>query len=162
MYHLLIAHAALVVHLSLTPPDGVEGRAGQAPRNASILHAVLRFRLTWMGDTTRVDGCRVYIALGRPEGFPRQVEADLRTRLDGPDATCGAPVARPDPWRHIVLVDSLVAQDSTAFAFLTIRKGEYRYQETYRLRPIGAPGEWGVQDVTISRAIRLTIWRGQG
>lgn len=125
---------------------------------ARALNTVMNFRLYWMGDSTRVDACSVYQALGSPEDFPVRVGSSVRPLLDRTTEPCVAGDSSRVTVRwplNYVRVDSVsVSGDSTARVHLTVRKqSEQRHFETYdvvdiaRDRPLAWIREvriWGI------------------
>lgn len=124
------------------------------------------YRRDWIADTTRFDACRVFMALGRPERFPAQLSRPVQALLGPLDPSCGEDRNPPSVGRlrRVVLLDSIVVNDSTASAYLDIRRGEYLHHETYQLRALGPAQlgrrqDWGLVRVTLTGAVRLTLPR---
>lgn len=124
------AAGLLMVGLAAVPAGA------QEPKNMAIVNAVLDHRANWIGDSTRVDACSVYEALGRPDDFPAGIRPDLlrlldRTRDPCADDTTRIAVRRP---QRFVRLDTLQAGGgATPYVALTIEKGPYSYRERYTL-----------------------------
>lgn len=98
------------------------------------MSAVLDFRVHWMGDSTCVDGCSVYNALGRPANFPAGLYTSLVRLLDRVREPCANDPARVAArWpRNFISVESVSGRIPRVD--LRIVKGEYSFRETYSLR----------------------------
>lgn len=130
---LKIARPALVLSLIALSGWSTPARA-QQPKDAALVNAVLDYRAHWAGDSTRVDACSAYNALGRPANFPAGIDTSLLRLLDRVREPCAADSARVAlRWpRRFVTVESV--QSGVPRVVLRIVKGEYSWRETYTLR----------------------------
>ena len=141
----------------VTPPAGA-----QQSKNLAIVNAVLDHRAHWVGDSTHVDACSVYEALGRPANFPAGINSNLIPLLDRTRDPCAADSARVAvrwPPRY-VRMDTLQATGSAGpYVALTIVKGEYRYRERYTIRTWQSGGtvEAGVREVRTYGLLRAHL-----
>lgn len=120
----------------------------QAPSpEVAAINAVMDWRLNWMGDPTPFNACTVYMAAGEWKDFPSGIRPGLIRGLDRTSAPCdGRTPERAGAWRPAVAVDSVVVQGERATVYVTVRKGELSYHETYSLvNP--SPSGWGVSEV---------------
>jgi hypothetical protein len=137
--------ASMIAGLMMLGLAAVPAGAQQA-KNVAIVNAVLDHRAHWVGDSTRVDACSVYEALGRPANFPAGINPNLIPLLDRTRDPCAADSARVTVrWPpRFVRMDTLQANGSAGpYVALTIVKGEYRYREHYTLRTWQSGGTIG-------------------
>ncbi|HEX8450472.1 MAG TPA: hypothetical protein VF647_00175 [Longimicrobium sp.] len=126
-------------------------------RRVGAVNAVVDYRVVWMQDTTAFDACTVFVAMGRPANFSAVLAPQARrvvASVAGDPCSEGKALAGQHPSR-IVRVDSVALGDTVGIVVLTVRKGENRVLETYRLRPRSSGLEWGVRDVTLWGALRV-------
>ena len=140
-----IAGRALLGLVLLAAMRGTPARAQQT-KEAALVNAVLDYRAHWVGDSTVVDACSVYSALGRPANFPAGIDTSLIRLLDRVREPCANDSARAVfRWpRYFVSVDSISIGGASGGARVSVRvvKHEYSYRERYTLRawPNGAGG----------------------
>lgn len=133
------------------------GQAGGIS-GTEIVGSVMEYRLHWIGDSTRFDGCAVYRAAGRPSDFPSGIKAPIQHLLDRRTDPCSrTAIANPSHHtRRIVLVDSLTTSDSLAHVYLTVHRKERTHRENYTVRvPASGGAGAGVQRVTLWGAIQV-------
>lgn len=134
-----------------------KGQGTTDERKVAAVNAVVDYRVVWMQDTTAFDACTVFVAMGRPANFPSVLAPQARrvvASAAGDPCSEGKALAGQRPSR-IVRVDSVALGDTIGTVVLTVRKGENRVLETYRLRPRSSGSEWGVRDVTLWGALRV-------
>jgi hypothetical protein len=83
-------------------------RGAQAPKRAAggaasvAFQTVMDFRANWVGDSTAVDACSVYKALGSPPDFPSGLQPSVRSLLDRTSGVCAeGGVSTQQPWSYI-------------------------------------------------------------
>ena len=129
-----------------------------SPSRTIVLGAVMEYRLNWIGDSTSVNACQVFLAAGAPANFPAGIPVAAQRLLDGRVDGCGGtkPGAGPGGLRRTVVVDSLRPADSLAYVFVTVHRGELTHRENYVLRtPTSRPDFAGVKSVTLWGAIQI-------
>jgi hypothetical protein len=139
--------------------------AGAQGKEIAMVNAVLGHRAFVVGDTTPVDACSVYEALGRPASFPRGIQPSLLRFLDRTTDPCAADSTRAaSRWpRRFVRIESISARSGAdATVRVVVTRHEYRYRETYTLRVRGSAADvaevrtWGiVQSLPIPPGRRL-------
>lgn len=150
----------LTAFLGLATAFSAGDAASQLTANArrvAAVNAVVDYRVVWMQDTTAFDACTVFVAMGRPASFPAVLTPQARrvvASVTGDPCSEGKALAGQRRSR-IVRVDSVALGDTVGTVVLTVRKGENRVLETYRLRPRSSGSEWGVRDVTLWGALRV-------
>lgn len=127
------------------------------PRRAAAVSAVIEYRKRWLKDSTQFDACRVYVTLDRTRRFKDLIPVAFHGMLDQINEPCDSTLARSrrEAW-DLVFLDSLVVQDTTARAFLRVRRGEYLHNEEYTIREWDTKEGWGVTTVLLSGALRIT------
>jgi hypothetical protein len=132
-----------------------------AARNADALDAVaqvMALRRDALGDRLLFDACTVFEKAGRPSGFPNGLPSGLVPLLDrtGPDPCT---VAQPDSaarFPRIVRVDSVAVSDSGASVHLSIKRGEWSYNEDYFFAALPDGRGWGFREARIMHPFRIT------
>jgi hypothetical protein len=134
---------------------------GPRSQNAGALAAVaqvMALRRDALGDALQFDACTVFEKTGRPSGFPADLPSGLIPLLDrtGPDP-CAA--AQPTPaarFPRIVRVDSVTVSDSGASVHLSIKRGEWSYNEDYFFAALPNGRGWGFREARITHPFRIT------
>lgn len=139
MYQVLkrtIGGAALLGILGAVPLHAQDAARHSAKLRA--INAVMDFRLSWAGDSTKFDACSVFTALDRPTDFPNGILAPFHRLLDRTTEPCADDASRAASQypTYVVKVDSLSLADSTGAVLLTVRKHEHRYFEHYELTAV--------------------------
>jgi hypothetical protein len=154
--------ASVVLTLALLPLAILRGQQATASTPVQVFEAVMRYRVFWMGDSTRFAACRTHAALGRPSDFPSALDPRYRGLLDRDVSDCGTD-SRPagGNWSPVMVVDTLLSNPSDAELRVTARRGEHQHQQRYFLRkhPIGG---WSVQRVELSAGIQYLFGRNPG
>jgi hypothetical protein len=129
-----------------------------APTAATALNRVISYRHSWLGDTTRVDACGAFEALGRPSAFPAGLTDPQHRLLDTDVEGCmqGRLSPAAQAAGRFVYVDSISTTDSTATVILIVRRGEYTHRETYALAGVASRGELGITNVMLWGATQST------
>ena len=128
-------HAAVSAGLLMLGLAAVPAGAQQS-KNVAIVNAVLGHRAHWIGDSTRVDACSVYEALGRPLDFPAGINPDLVPLLDRTRDPCAGDstrVAVRRPGRFVRFSRVQANGNAAPYVELQITKSPYSYQERYTL-----------------------------
>jgi hypothetical protein len=153
--HQVLRRAAALSALALSLAATLAAaQRGTAPRVAAI-NTVLQYRRDWGGDSSRVDACSVFMALGRPDAFPAGIDPELVHLLDRPHDPCAADAERSAARsaHRVVVVDSLVVMDSVVRVNLTVQRGENIHRERYLIHALSTGGwvkemtTWGVERV---------------
>ncbi|HEU0013865.1 MAG TPA: hypothetical protein VFQ45_09280 [Longimicrobium sp.] len=138
-----LLRALAVLALLTAAPAAAQERP--PTREEAAVNAVISHRVQWLRDDTPFHACRVFEALGRPADFPAGILPAHRRLLTRTQDPC-APPAPGAPPADVVLLDTLLVQDSTARVSLTVRAGERVHREQYRLVNPGR-GSWGLESV---------------
>jgi len=100
----------------------------------AVLNAVMRYRMFWLGDSTKFDTCAAFEAVGKPAGFPKGIDKFFLSLLDADVSECSRPArerARVSGAR--VVVDVVAAMPAIGELRLSVRRGEYGHTEKYSL-----------------------------
>lgn len=140
---------AVVLALTLSQNDVADSHDG-----AAVMTRVITFRLYWLDDSLPFEACSVYRALGEPANFPVGLVDPPVSSMLKPEGRnpCSVPEPDIDP-TMAVRVDSMDVAPPVGHVYLTVRRGEYRMQETYEVRRY-APDFWEVADVRIGSLSR--------
>jgi hypothetical protein len=135
--------------------------AAQAPSTRAetkVVNAVVGYRRSFLGDTTRFDACSVFDRTGRQAQFPQGTHNPDRVLLGVATDRCvqGRVSASAQAARHVVVVDSVSVSDSRGVVLLTVRHGEYSHRETFTLVPRAGGATWGVTEVRLWGGIQST------
>jgi|GEM_PF-3132738 len=164
MHNRLVIRAVGVVLVGLVLSTTASRLRGQGPGRARPTDAlaavaeVMALRRGPLGDSLRFDACAVYERTGRPGGFPAGIAPGLIPLLDrsGPDP-CGEP--RPGAGgrtERTVRVDSVKVTDSAASVHLSIRRGEWSYNEDYYFAALPNGRGWGFSEARMTHPFRIT------
>lgn len=153
--HPVLKRAAVCSALALAGTASLAGAQRTTVPETTAINAVLAYRWAWLGDSTRVDACSVFTALGRPDAFPAGIDPQLARLLDRVVEPCAPDSARAQARadHRRVVVDSLVRMDSVVRVNLTVERGEHIHRERYLIHALGTGGwvkemtTWGVERV---------------
>lgn len=138
---------SLAVALSLASLPLPVGKVAAQATPGPALSAVMTYRLTFLGDSTRFDACTVARQMGNVRDVAALIDAPVRRLLDGPPEPC--PRAREPGRSATVLVDSIVASDSVTHVHLTVIRGENVHREDYTVVRRGNGEFRGVREVRL-------------
>jgi hypothetical protein len=132
-----------------------------AGRNAGALAAVaqvMALRRDALGDPLQFDACTVFEKTGRPSGFPAGLPPGLVPLLDrtGPDPCATAQPDSAARFPRIVRVDSVAVTGSGASVHLSIKRGEWSYNEDYFFAALPEGRGWGFREARITHPFRIT------
>jgi hypothetical protein len=114
---------------------------------ARAVDAVIRYRRSWMADTTRFDACSVAEWTSIEQGVQNPGRVLLGAAGEGCVRGRLSPAAQGA--RHLVVLDSAVASDSAAQVVVVVRRGEYTHRETFSLVYHRVPGTWAIREVRL-------------
>jgi hypothetical protein len=148
----------LIVSATMALSVATANAQGAASTAAAALNRVISYRHSWLGDTTRVDACGAFEALGRPSAFPaglpdpqnRLLDTDVQGCVEGRLSPAAQAAGR------FAYVDSISTTDSTATVILIVRRGEYTHRETYALAGGAGRSGLGITNVTLWGATQST------
>lgn len=159
--------AAFLASLLALSPVSADAQQQRLSLALVALNTVMDFRVHWVGDSTRVDACSAYRALGNADDFAAGFLPSVLPLLDRTSEPCAEDPSRVSNQRPLtyVRVDSVVVNgDSTARVHLTVRKQtEQRYFETYEVGGLnrGPPLGW-VREVRVWGVTRDYLVRPGG
>jgi hypothetical protein len=147
--------------LAITACAGCAPLQGQgAAKDAlSAVEQAMFFRRSALADSLRFDACSVYERTGQPGRMADRIRPGLRSLLD---SSVGRPCMEADSATAAaragqrVRVDSVVTTDSTAEVHLHVRRGGWRYTETYYLAARPGNDGWSLREVRMSPPLHTT------
>lgn len=121
-----------------------------SPEAKSVL-AVIRYRTTWLRDTTAYSVCALRAALPTKDSTATtSLLQNVRVPLHG-GPSCGPGAQASSPARDLVTVLRISADDSTGTVRLRVRHGDYSHEEEYRVRSTRLPAaSWYVLEGRLS------------
>jgi hypothetical protein len=134
--------------------------AQETGRRADALAAVaevMALRRGALGDSLPFDACTIFEQAGRPSGFPAGIPPGLIPLLDrtGPDPCATKAPGDGDRLQRTVRVDSVTVTDSAAFVHLSIRRGEWSYNEEYTFASLPQGRGWGFREARMTHPFRV-------
>lgn len=164
MHNRLVIPTLSAMLLALALSSASSPLAGQGPtraRPADALAAVVEvmaLRRGALGDSLRFDACAVFEQTGRPAGFPAGIAPGLISLLDrsGSDPCAVPPPGAGGRTEHRVRVDSVEVTDSAASVHLSVKRGEWSYNEDYHFVALPNGRGWGFREARITHPLRIT------
>jgi hypothetical protein len=146
--------------LAAAAPASLLGQNAGEPRVDALaaVAQVMLLRRDALGDSLKFDACSVFERTGRPSDFPAGMLPGLIPLLDrtGPNP-CAVEPPRTNPrFPYLVRVDSVMVTDSSASVHLSIRRGEWRYNEHYYYRALPNGRGWGFRESRMTHPFRIT------
>lgn len=162
MHHRLVNRAVLLTLLACvsTGCSSVQAQA-TAGRTADALSAVaevMALRRGALGDSLPFEACTVFEETGRPSGFPGRLPPGLIPLLDrtGPDPCSTEGPAAGARFQRVVRVDSVRVTDSSATVHLSVKRGEWSYNEDYFFTALPNGRGWGFREARMTNVFRVT------
>ena len=144
--------------LAVTEPVCAQSGAGFESQGVGIFNAVMKFRLGFMGDSTRVASCLAYRVLGQPGDFASAIPREYSRHMDRDPAICTrGDSTTVSATSSIVTMDSVAITDSTAILHATVFRAEFVHRQHYSLRSqmLGRRRIWTVSRVVLDGATHV-------
>lgn len=152
MHSRLFIKCALIATLAASIwSNEADAQTSFASDPVAVLNAVMRYRMFWLGDSTKFDTCAAFEAVGKPPDFPKGIDKLFLSMLDADVSQCGRPASERVRIRGArVVVDVVAAMPAIGELRLSVRRGEYGHTEKYSLvrNPL-VPKGFDVERVTI-------------
>lgn len=135
-----------------------QGATGRGADALDAVAEVMALRRGALGDSLPFDACTVFEETGRPAGFPGGLPPGLIPLLDrnGPDPCSTERPGAAGRFPRTVRVDSVRVTDSSAAVHLSVRRGEWSYNEDYFFTALPNGRGWGFREARTTHVFRVT------
>ena len=131
----------------------------RSPEASAAVEATIEYRRLVLDPTTEFERCAVAAAVGRPaESLDSILGRRAARALSAFPARCSG---EQSAVRTGAVISAVTIADSTAEVLVVVHRGEWFHRETYNLRRRPHVNGWGVHDVRVWGAIRITPVRSR-
>jgi hypothetical protein len=160
MHHRLVTPVAglALVACAFAPPGGIHAQVEPSRATAlQVVSDVMVLRRGALGDTLPYDACSIHQQTGRSTDFPAGLLPGVIPLLDRTDADpCARETAGESRFPRFVRVDSVGISDSAAAVYLSVYRGEWRYEEAYHFAALENGRGWGFRESRMTHPLRIT------